>query len=242
MAAIFVDFDRLKQVNDALGHQVGDRLLISAAQRLSDSIRPQDSVARIGGDEFLVVCANLASASEALGLADRARRALTGNLRLRQLDVPLSVSIGVAAVRRRAAHRQRHIGSIDPDQQCRHRHVRGEEHRTRAQRALHRRNALGGTRACRAGLRAGSSDHRPTSHDRLPADVLDRHPSGDRRRGPGSLGTSRARLDRSEPRSSRSPRRPDRSRSSASSSSTRRSSRRDSGSSAASSATTSPST
>ncbi len=96
VAAIFVDFDRLKHVNDALGHQVGDRLLISAAQRLSDSIRPQDSVARIGGDEFLVVCANLASASEALGLADRARRALTGNLRLRQLDVPLSVSIGVA--------------------------------------------------------------------------------------------------------------------------------------------------
>jgi diguanylate cyclase (GGDEF)-like protein len=96
VAAIFVDFDRLKHVNDALGHQVGDRLLISAAQRLSDSIRPQDSVARIGGDEFLVVCTNLAGAHEALGLADRARRALTGNLRLRQLDVPLSVSIGVA--------------------------------------------------------------------------------------------------------------------------------------------------
>ena len=96
VAAIFVDFDRLKHVNDALGHQVGDRLLISAAQRLSDSIRPQDHVARIGGDEFLVVCTNLANANEALGLADRARRALTGNLRLRQLDVPLSVSIGVA--------------------------------------------------------------------------------------------------------------------------------------------------
>ncbi|HYN34437.1 MAG TPA: bifunctional diguanylate cyclase/phosphodiesterase [Ilumatobacteraceae bacterium] len=96
VAAIFVDFDRLKFVNDALGHQVGDRLLISAAQRLSHSIRPGDSVARIGGDEFLVVCANLAGATEALGLADRARRALTGSLRLRQLDVPLSVSVGVA--------------------------------------------------------------------------------------------------------------------------------------------------
>ncbi len=96
VAAIFVDFDRLKHVNDALGHQVGDRLLISAAQRLAESIRPQDRVARIGGDEFLVVCTNLASAREALGLADRARRALTGNLRLRQIDVPLSVSIGIA--------------------------------------------------------------------------------------------------------------------------------------------------
>lgn len=96
VAAIFVDFDRLKVVNDALGHQIGDRLLISAAQRLSESIRPKDKVARIGGDEFLVVCAGLHNAQEALDLADRARRALTGHLRLRQLDLPLSVSIGVA--------------------------------------------------------------------------------------------------------------------------------------------------
>lgn len=96
VAAIFVDFDRLKHVNDALGHQIGDRLLISASQRLAEAIRPQDRVARIGGDEFLVVCSGIAGPSEALGLADRARKALTGHLRLRQLDLPLSVSIGVA--------------------------------------------------------------------------------------------------------------------------------------------------
>ncbi len=96
VGAIFVDFDRLKHVNDALGHQVGDRLLISAAQRLSDSIRSHDRVARIGGDEFLVVCTGLADLSAAFELAERARRALTGRLRLRQLDLPLSVSIGVA--------------------------------------------------------------------------------------------------------------------------------------------------
>jgi diguanylate cyclase (GGDEF)-like protein len=96
VAAIFVDFDRLKHVNDALGHQIGDRLLIAAARRLCDSVRPQDRVARIGGDEFLVVCAGLTDPSEAVHLAERARRALTGRLRLRQLDLPLSVSVGVA--------------------------------------------------------------------------------------------------------------------------------------------------
>lgn len=96
VAAIFVDFDRLKNVNDALGHQIGDRLLVSAAHRLADSIRPRDRVARIGGDEFLVVCSGLRGPSEALELANRTRQALTGHLRLRQLDLPLSVSIGVA--------------------------------------------------------------------------------------------------------------------------------------------------
>ncbi len=96
VAAIFVDLDRLKHVNDALGHQVGDRLLVSVAHRLADTVRPQDRVARIGGDEFLVMCTDIIDVEDALDLADRVRRALTGRLRLRQLDLQFSVSIGVA--------------------------------------------------------------------------------------------------------------------------------------------------
>ncbi len=96
VAAIFIDIDRLKYVNDALGHPIGDRLLVSAARRLADSVRPQDHVARIGGDEFLVVCSDLPDAVTAIELAERMRRALTGRLRLRQLDLHFSVSIGIA--------------------------------------------------------------------------------------------------------------------------------------------------
>lgn len=96
VAAIFVDFDRLKHTNDALGHQIGDRLLVAAAQRLADTVRPQDRVARIGGDEFLVVSTGITDADDALELADRLRRALSGRLRLRQLELQFSVSIGVA--------------------------------------------------------------------------------------------------------------------------------------------------
>ena len=96
VAAIFIDVDRLKYVNDALGHAVGDRLLLSTARRLADSVRPDDRVARIGGDEFLVVCSDVPDVAAALELADRMQRALTGRLRIRQLDLHFSVSIGVA--------------------------------------------------------------------------------------------------------------------------------------------------
>ncbi len=96
VAAIFIDVDRLKYVNDALGHAVGDRLLLSSARRLAESVRPDDRVARIGGDEFLVVCSDVPDVTAALELAERMQRALTGRMRVRQLDLQLSVSIGVA--------------------------------------------------------------------------------------------------------------------------------------------------
>ena len=96
VAAVFIDVDRLKYVNDALGHEVGDRLLVSTAQRLSDATRPTDQVARIGGDEFLVVCTELADPLAALDIAERIRRALSGRLRVNQFDLAFGVSIGVA--------------------------------------------------------------------------------------------------------------------------------------------------
>jgi diguanylate cyclase (GGDEF)-like protein len=96
VAVVFIDVDRLKYVNDALGHEVGDRLLVSTAQRLSDATRPTDQVARIGGDEFLVVCTELADPLAALDIAERIRRALSGRLRVNQFDLAFGVSIGVA--------------------------------------------------------------------------------------------------------------------------------------------------
>jgi diguanylate cyclase (GGDEF)-like protein len=96
VAAMFIDLDRLKYVNDALGHAIGDRLLLSTARRLADSVRPEDLIARIGGDEFLVVSSDIPDVAAALELAERTQRALTGRLRIRQLDLHFSVSLGVA--------------------------------------------------------------------------------------------------------------------------------------------------
>lgn len=96
VAAIFLDLDHLKYVNDAFGHSAGDHLLVASSQRLAQAVRPSDHIARIGGDEFLVIATDVLDQSAALDLAERARRALTGHLRIGELDLDFSVSVGVA--------------------------------------------------------------------------------------------------------------------------------------------------
>jgi diguanylate cyclase (GGDEF)-like protein len=96
VAAIFIDLDHLKYVNDAFGHRAGDHLLVQTSRRLALAVRPVDEIARIGGDEFLVIASAVADTTTALDLAERARRALSGHLRIGELDLEFSVSVGVA--------------------------------------------------------------------------------------------------------------------------------------------------
>lgn len=96
VALLLVDVDRLRDVNDALGHDIGDRLLASTAKRLASAVRPSDVVARLDGDQFLVICDDVIDGSLAMELADRVRRALTGRLTIRELELDVSVSVGVA--------------------------------------------------------------------------------------------------------------------------------------------------
>ncbi|MEM1332069.1 MAG: EAL domain-containing protein [Actinomycetota bacterium] len=96
VAVLFVDLDHLKYVNDAFGHRAGDQLLRATATRLQHAVRPDDRVARIGGDEFLVVGSDIGDSDAAMELAERVRRALSGHLRIGDLDLEFSVSIGVA--------------------------------------------------------------------------------------------------------------------------------------------------
>jgi diguanylate cyclase (GGDEF)-like protein len=96
VAVLAIDVDRLSDVNDALGHEIGDRLLVSTARRLASAVRPDDTVARIGGDEFMVLCHDVPDDEVATDLADRIRRALTGRLTIKDLELDVSVSVGVA--------------------------------------------------------------------------------------------------------------------------------------------------
>ncbi len=97
LAVLFLDLDNLKDVNDSVGHHVGDALLIDVAQRLRTAIRPLDMVSRLGGDEFAVLCRFLPDEATAHDVAERVRRELTGRILIGHTEVFLSASIGIVA-------------------------------------------------------------------------------------------------------------------------------------------------
>ena len=101
-AVLFIDLDDFKLINDDFGHAAGDDLLRVVAGRLRQVVRETDTVARQGGDEFLVLASDMPStaepgvSSEALLLAERVRQALTPPVRISGMDVYVSASIGIA--------------------------------------------------------------------------------------------------------------------------------------------------
>ena len=96
VAVLFVDLDKLKDVNDNIGHGVGDQLLNTIAKRLVAATRPSDLVARIGGDEFVVLCDGLADEQVAMDVAERVRQAMTGQVILQGIEIFTSASVGIA--------------------------------------------------------------------------------------------------------------------------------------------------
>jgi len=95
-AVLFLDLDRFKNVNDSLGHAVGDELLVGIARRLESHIRPVDRVARLGGDEFAILLDGIEDPSDATRVAGRLQLELQLPFNIRGHDVFTSVSVGIA--------------------------------------------------------------------------------------------------------------------------------------------------
>jgi diguanylate cyclase (GGDEF)-like protein len=105
VAVIFLDLDGFKMVNDTRGHQVGDELLVAVARRIRAAVRPEDSLARIGGDEFVVLCPQLADPQDVRSVAERVRATLDEPVSVEGRSHRISMSVGISVAR---------ADSIDP--------------------------------------------------------------------------------------------------------------------------------
>ena len=96
LALMFLDLDRFKYINDSLGHSVGDQLLLSVAHHLTAAVRGSDTVCRQGGDEFVILLADVEHARDAALSAEKILTALTAPHRIDQLELHVTVSIGIS--------------------------------------------------------------------------------------------------------------------------------------------------
>ena len=96
VATLILDMDRFKEINDMLGHEIGDKLLVEAARRIRASVRDQDTVARLGGDEFAVVLEGVSEAKEVLPVIERIIESLGEVNTIDGQEVNTSTSVGIA--------------------------------------------------------------------------------------------------------------------------------------------------
>src|SRR5215216_2785172 len=96
VALLFMDLDNFKIVNDSLGHELGDKLLVAVVERLRSSLRPEDTLARLGGDEFTVLIEDVRSPENVVRVAERIVEDLRGHFVIEGRELFVRASIGIA--------------------------------------------------------------------------------------------------------------------------------------------------
>jgi diguanylate cyclase (GGDEF)-like protein len=112
VAVVLADVDHFKQVNDTHGHAAGDVVLREAATRMRSAIRAYDSIGRYGGEEFLIVLPDCDTGA-AVVIAERARASVGRPVRVNELDLPMSISLGVASLPKGSDDRDALIRAAD---------------------------------------------------------------------------------------------------------------------------------
>jgi len=113
LAVLFIDLDGFKQVNDSLGHAVGDELLVLASQRIRACMRPEDVVARLGSDEFVVVCPDVSDSMIVPSIAARIGSQLAAPFPIGDHEAVVSASIGLVTTADAAASAEDLLGQAD---------------------------------------------------------------------------------------------------------------------------------
>jgi diguanylate cyclase (GGDEF)-like protein/PAS domain S-box-containing protein len=96
LGVLFIDLDHFKEINDSLGHSIGDQLLKAVSLRLKNSVRQEDTVARLGGDEFTIIMEELNDSMAASSLAEKILEAFWSPLRIQHQDLSITASIGIS--------------------------------------------------------------------------------------------------------------------------------------------------
>ena len=186
-ALLFIDIDKFKSVNASFGLIVGDSLLLTVARRLGRNLGPQDTLARVGGDQFALLLLSQSNPSELAMLAEQVRRSLRAPINIAGQEIVLTASIGIAL----------YDGpDEDPAELLREAEIamyRAKRGGAGPHRDLQRRDAHREGQPPRARERAAARHREEAAEARLPADLLPAHGDAGRLRGAGALGASHAR-------------------------------------------------
>lgn len=112
-AVMFIDLDRFKVINDSLGHQIGDKLLVAAAQRLQQCVRSEDTVSRLSGDEFAILLHTFNDTSDVMHVAERIQSALASTSMLPSINRATTASIGIAVFKAEYTQAQEMLRDAD---------------------------------------------------------------------------------------------------------------------------------
>ena len=104
LALMFIDLDHFKEINDNHGHEVGDEILRASAQRMRAELRGTDTVARIGGDEFVLLIPNISLPRDALNVAEKVRQAIRFPMQTSVMEMHITCSIGIALYPQQASN------------------------------------------------------------------------------------------------------------------------------------------